>query len=205
MDNTRICHSWYFLYYFLVVVTSHFHQYHLTSIDSNLKSTSECILLFFGGRNATYFEVQQGFPTPGNPRYVGNPDQREASLAKCLLVRFLFAGIWLNLLPAVGLHLQDWDAHSIGAKKLKMFIGEFVHDTQQVFPTPGNPRYAESLGQKEASLAEQRAYETRTTTAMRTSFKNTSSRYSYHNEAISCRFTLKMCSNCRGIKPVWVG
>ena len=35
-----------------------------------------------------------------------------------------------------------------------MFIGEFVHDTQQVFPTPGNPRYAESLGQKEASLAE---------------------------------------------------
>ena len=54
----------------------------------------------------------------------------------------------------MGLHLQDWDAHSIGAKKLKMFIGEFVHDTQQVFPTPGNPRYAESLGQKEASLAE---------------------------------------------------
>ena len=107
-------------------------------------------------RNATYFEVQQGFRTPGNPRYVGNPDQREASLAKCLLVQFLFAGIWLNLLPALGLHLQDWDAHSIGAKKLKMFIGEFVHDTQQVFPTPGNPRYAESLGQKEASLAERR-------------------------------------------------
>lgn len=154
MDNTRICHSWYFLYYFLVVVTSHFHQYHLTSIDSNLKSTSECILLFFWERNATYFEVQQGFPTPGNPRYVGNPDQREASLAKCLLVRFLFAGIWLNLLPALGLHLQDWDAHSIGAKKLKMFIGEFFRDTQQLFPTPGNPRYAESLGQKEASFAE---------------------------------------------------
>ena len=94
--------------------------------------------------------MQQGFPTPGNPRYVGNPDQREASLAKCLLVRFLFRYL-IN--PALGLHLQDWDAHSIGAKKLKMFIGEFVHDTQQVFPTPGNPRYAESLGQKEASLA----------------------------------------------------
>ena len=202
MDNTRICHSWYFLYYFLVVVTSHFHQYHLISIDSNLKSTSECILLFFWERNATYFEVQQGFPTPGNPRYVGNPDQREASLAKCLLVRFLFRYL-IN--PALGLHLQDWDAHSIGAKKLKMFIGEFVHDTQQVFPTPGNPRYAESLGQKEASLAEQGAYETRTTTATRTSFKNISSRYSYHNEAISCRFALKMCSNCQGIKLVWVG
>ena len=97
--------------------------------------------------------MQQGFPTPGNPRYVGNPDQREASLAKCLLVRFLFRYL-IN--PALGLHLQDWDAHSIGAKKLKMFIGEFVHDTQQVFPTPGNPRYAESLGQKEASLAERR-------------------------------------------------
>ena len=95
--------------------------------------------------------MQQGFPTPGNPRYVGNPDQREASLAKCLLVRFLFRYL-IN--PALGLHLQDWDAHSIGAKKLKMFIGEFVHDTQQVFPTPGNPRYAKSLGQKEASLAE---------------------------------------------------
>ena len=102
----------------------------------------------------------------------------------------------------MGLHLQDWDAHSIGAKKLKMFIGEFVHDTQQVFPTPGNPRYAESLSQKEASLAEQGAYETRTTTATRTSFKNISSRYSYHNEAISCRFALKMCRNCRGIKLV---
>ena len=95
--------------------------------------------------------MQQGFPTPGNPRYVGNPDQREASLAKCLLVRFLFRYL-IN--PALGLHLQDWDAHSIGAKKLKMFIGEFFHDTQQLFPTPGNPRYAESLGQKEASLAE---------------------------------------------------
>ena len=143
--------------------------------------------------------MQQGFPTPGNPRYVGNPDQREASLAKRLLVRFLFRYL-IN--PALGLHLQDWDAHSIGAKKLKMFIGEFFHDTQQLFPTPGNPRYAESLGQKEASLAEQGAYETRTTTATRTSFKNISSRYSYHNEAISCRFALKMCSNCQGIKLV---
>ena len=41
-----------------------------------------------------------------------------------------------------------------------------------------------------------------TTTATRTSFKNTSSRYSYQYEAISCSFALKMCSNCRGIKLV---
>ena len=35
--------------------------------------------------------------------------------------------------------------------------------------------------------------------------KNTSSRYSYHYKTISCRFALKMCSNCRGIKLVLVG
>ena len=29
-----------------------------------------------------------------------------------------------------------------------------------------------------------------------------SSSYSYHYETISCRFALKMCSNCRGIKLV---
>ena len=28
--------------------------------------------------------------------------------------------------------------------------------------------------------------------------------YSYHYETISCRFRLKMCSNCQGIKLVWV-
>ena len=49
------------------------------------------------------------------------------------------------------------------------------------------------------------AYETKTTTATRTSFKNTSSRYSYHYETISCRFALKMCCNCRGIKLVCLG
>ena len=42
----------------------------------------------------------------------------------------------------------------------------------------------------------------RTTAATRTSFKNTSSRYLYHYETISCRFALKMCSNCLGIELV---
>ena len=41
--------------------------------------------------------------------------------------------------------------------------------------------------------------------ATRTSFKNTSSRCSYHYETISCRFALKMCCNCRGIKLVCLG
>ena len=35
--------------------------------------------------------------------------------------------------------------------------------------------------------------------------KNTSSRYSYHYETISCRFALKMYSNYRRIKLVRVG
>ena len=79
-------------------------------------------------------------------------------------------------------------ARSLRTSKRKILILELVH----MFTS-----YPFSLWNKGA-------YETRTTTATRTSLKNTSSRYSYRYETISCRVALKMCSNCRGIKLVWV-
>ena len=71
-------------------------------------------------------DTQQVFPTPGDPRYAESLGQKETSLAECLLHRPLFSDTYLSSFPA----LQGWDVHLIGAKKLKIFVDDFVYDTQ---------------------------------------------------------------------------